>query len=85
MFTVDGGWGEWTSWSSCSLTCGNGDQIRTRKCNNPVPEYGGRDCDYNGSTNSTTKSCNLVPCPGNNVFKIKSNKGCTPKTKIKQL
>ncbi|XP_038063967.1 hemicentin-1-like isoform X2 [Patiria miniata] len=41
---VDGKYGPWTNWQPCSATCGNGEQIRTRQCNNPPPSNFGRDC-----------------------------------------
>ena len=66
---VDGNWGQWTTWSSCSVTCGNANQVRSRQCNNPAPQYGGKDCNYDGSTNTMTKSCQLAPCPGKNLYR----------------
>ncbi|XP_072010680.1 SCO-spondin-like isoform X3 [Engystomops pustulosus] len=41
---LDGGWGMWSSWSSCSISCGEGVQTRSRLCDNPVPQKGGHDC-----------------------------------------
>ncbi|CAH1785594.1 unnamed protein product, partial [Owenia fusiformis] len=41
---VNGGPGPWTAWQHCSATCGDGEKIRTRECNNPVPAYGGAEC-----------------------------------------
>lgn len=41
---VDGGWGKWSEWSPCSVTCGNGTKRRHRFCNNPAPDNGGLDC-----------------------------------------
>lgn len=57
---VNGGWGAWTSWNSCSLTCGGGTQTRSRSCSNPAPQYGGLSC--TGSTTST-QNCNTQNCP----------------------
>lgn len=41
---VDGGWGKWSEWSPCSVTCGNGTKNRHRYCNNHAPDNGGLDC-----------------------------------------
>ncbi|XP_073449981.1 complement component C8 beta chain-like [Aquarana catesbeiana] len=37
---IDGGWGCWSSWTSCSGRV----QTRQRQCNNPSPRNGGRPC-----------------------------------------
>ena len=43
--SVNGGWGDWTSWSVCDDKCR---KTRSRKCTNPVPKNGGKDCVGNG-------------------------------------
>ena len=58
---IDGGWGDWTSWSSCSETCGNGTETRTRECDNPEPTESGTDCLGN---NAESQQCNAGACPG---------------------
>ena len=60
LSTVDGGWSKWTQWGSCSVTCGGGIYKRSRECNNPSPENGGKDCI---GDNSETESCNEQRCP----------------------
>ena len=50
--------GGWTSWTSCSKSCGSGKLTRT--CTNPAPAHGGSDC--SGSAHQT---CNTQACPGN--------------------
>nr|XP_002745070.4 complement component C6 isoform X1 [Callithrix jacchus] len=39
---VDGHWGCWSSWSTCDATY---KRSRTRECNNPAPQGGGKRCD----------------------------------------
>ncbi|CAL8297606.1 unnamed protein product [Lota lota] len=54
---VHGLWEEWSSWSLCSVTCGRGSRIRTRKC---VNEGGAGAC---GGPETQTKLCNIAVCP----------------------
>ena len=65
LFSVDGKWASWSSWGSCSETCGkSGIRTRSRSCNNPSPQHGGETCDTLDSTGSD--SCNVAPtdqCP----------------------
>ncbi|XP_033120035.1 properdin-like [Anneissia japonica] len=41
---IDGQWSNWGRWSGCSKTCGDGTNVRTRRCNNPKPQYNGQSC-----------------------------------------
>ncbi|XP_022236724.1 hemicentin-1-like, partial [Limulus polyphemus] len=41
---VDGKWSSWSQWSVCSVTCGRGTRDRTRECNDPPAQHGGRVC-----------------------------------------
>lgn len=41
---IHGNWGAWTPWGACSKSCGKGSRSKSRKCNNPPPQYGGRAC-----------------------------------------
>ena len=56
---VDGGWSPWIMASNCSVLCGGGVQLFVRKCNNPVPANGGKDCEGPKSKNET---CAYCPC-----------------------
>ena len=60
LSTVDGGWSDWTQWGSCSASCDEGTRQRSRACNNPSPENGGKNCD---GDNDETESCNEQACP----------------------
>ncbi|XP_078695686.1 coadhesin-like [Branchiostoma floridae x Branchiostoma belcheri] len=44
MIAVSGNWSQWTSWSSCDVRCGFGNQSRNRSCVNPPPQHGGANC-----------------------------------------
>ncbi|XP_035824221.1 uncharacterized protein LOC101853369 [Aplysia californica] len=41
---VDGAWTNWAGWTTCSVTCGVGEQYNARSCTNPAPQYLGADC-----------------------------------------
>ena len=60
---VDGGWGEFTEWGECPVSCGGGQHSRTRVCDNPAPEFGGLDCTNDGSSDIETEDCNTQECP----------------------
>ena len=49
----------WSEWSSCSLTCGYGQQTRTRTCDGHVNCDGVQNDDL-----KETQSCNNGDCPG---------------------
>ena len=56
---MDGNWGNWLSWSTCSAACGGGTRSRSRLCNNPMPSNGGEPC--TGSS-VQSQSCNTGAC-----------------------
>jgi len=58
---VNGDWSTWSQWGSCSVTCSNGTRTRERKCDRPVPAYGGRACVGERYESAT---CFEVECPG---------------------
>ncbi|XP_050404334.2 uncharacterized protein LOC126820417 isoform X1 [Patella vulgata] len=60
---VNGGWSKW-SYTSCSVTCGQGIRTRFRHCNNPTPTNGGAYCEGHVSD---AINCNQQKCPGTRV------------------
>ncbi|XP_029005418.1 SCO-spondin [Betta splendens] len=56
---VDGGWSQWGAWSECSLSCAGGVKFRSRQCDNPFPQSGGRGC---VGVTEQQKNCNIHPC-----------------------
>ena len=57
---VNGGYSSWSSWGSCSKSCGTGSQSKSRSCNNPAPQHGGASC---SGSSSATQNCNTHNCP----------------------
>jgi len=57
----NGGYTDWTGWSQCDKTCGDGKKYRTRHCTNPPPAHGGHDCSWFGDDREVS-NCNDGPC-----------------------
>merc|ERR1719317_546579 len=60
---VDGIWASWTSWSTCSKTCGGGSSIRSRSCSGPT--CGGKSCPGSSTEN---KRCNEGCCSVDGIW-----------------
>ncbi|XP_071515843.1 hemicentin-1-like [Panulirus ornatus] len=60
LIKVSGIWGSWGPWSSCSVSCGTGQQERRRICNSPAPQHGGSPCP---GDEAHTRPCRPQPCP----------------------
>lgn len=58
---VDGKWGEFGAFSACSVSCGKGKKKRTRECNNPAPQHGGKECQE--GSKEEVQDCNEKECP----------------------
>ncbi|XP_036410900.1 SCO-spondin [Megalops cyprinoides] len=56
----NGGWGEWTTWTDCTKSCGGGVQSRRRECDSPTPVGEG---DYCEGLSTEVISCNTNHCP----------------------
>ncbi|XP_039941187.1 A disintegrin and metalloproteinase with thrombospondin motifs 8 [Hirundo rustica] len=57
---VDGGWGPWSAWGSCSRSCGGGIQFSHRHCDSPRPRHGGSYCE---GQRTKYQSCHTEECP----------------------
>lgn len=75
---VNGNWSAWSKWSSCSKTCDEGSQKRTRGCTNPAPANGGKPCQ--AGVSMETKACILLLCPVNGNWSPWSSWGSCSKT-----
>jgi len=58
---INGGWSNWSEYSVCDGTCGQGKKTRTRACNNPYPSFGGILCSGPSVDTSTCKLPNMCP------------------------
>ncbi|KAG7478040.1 hypothetical protein MATL_G00076160 [Megalops atlanticus] len=56
---IEGAWGVWSPFGTCSRTCGGGIKIAVRECNRPVPRNGGKYC---VGRRMKFRSCNSEPC-----------------------
>ena len=59
---TDGQWSSWSSYGTCSRSCGGGIMAATRSCTNPRPANGGKFC---LGEREKVKSCNTNECPSN--------------------
>ena len=57
---VNGGWSEWTSWSTCGQNC---QKSRSRLCNNPTPANGGSECSGENTEDMSCSGGNCVRDP----------------------
>ena len=58
-YQVNGGWGPWEPWGECSVSCGGGMKMKTRRCDSPPPSNGGKDC---RGKSKKTRRCNRKSC-----------------------
>ncbi|XP_010796115.1 properdin, partial [Notothenia coriiceps] len=62
--SVDGGWGSWSEFSPCPVTCGVGLQLSVRRCDSPAPKHGGQPCAGGGSRTSVCNTNEHCPVDG---------------------
>ena len=63
---VNGSYGPWSTWSTCSKSCGGGTQTRHRIYT--PPKRGGRDLPHGHSDLSQSQACNTQGCPIDGYF-----------------
>ncbi len=64
LLKVNGNYTEWTPWTSCDKSCGNGTRTRSRACSNPPASNGGKTCIEQGLGDDTMDElCFLAHCP----------------------
>ena len=56
-------WSTWGEWSSCSKTCGNGDQTRQRTCQVPQSRISLKNNSVCPGNGTEKRICNPNPCP----------------------
>lgn len=79
--SVDGGYSEWSDWGSCSASCGEGKQSRTRTCTKPLPGAYGKTClDQELGPESEEVVCKIKECPIDGGFTSWSLFGVCDKT-----
>lgn len=57
---IDGGFSDWKDVEPCSKSCDGGTKKQIRTCDNPAPQFGGKQCD---GTSERTVACNTHVCP----------------------
>ena len=67
---VDGNWGHWAEWGDCSVTCGYGQRVITRRCDNPPPRNGGAYCQSDPYGDMRTVDCFVPPGPSKYIHPI---------------
>ncbi|OWK06839.1 SSPO [Cervus elaphus hippelaphus] len=55
-----GAWTPWSPWSDCPVSCGGGNQVRTRVCVASAPPLGGSPCP---GPDAQSQRCGQQPCP----------------------
>ena len=60
LSTVDCKWSHFGEWSTCSVSCGDGQQTRNRIILNAA-KHGGKDCI---GSDEETRACKTQECPG---------------------
>lgn len=61
---VNGNWSQWSPWSACSVTAGDGYRTRVRICNSPAPSNGGQGCCHLEDNSSVqVEECYVEPPP----------------------
>ena len=65
LFLVDGSYSGWYQVSSCTRSCGGGTMTWKRKCDNPSPRNGGKQCQ---GPAVELRSCANIFCKGRLIY-----------------
>ncbi|XP_046561216.1 sushi, von Willebrand factor type A, EGF and pentraxin domain-containing protein 1-like [Haliotis rubra] len=68
---VNGGYSEWSEWSTCSKTCGGGETTRSRACDSPPPGVDGDSC---VGADMESATCNTEDCQVCSVSQLRLGK-----------
>lgn len=60
---INGSYTEWSLYGPCSQTCGTAFRQRIRKCANPAPKFGGKNCSRYGAATETKLCLYKFSCP----------------------
>ncbi|WAR07511.1 HMCN1-like protein [Mya arenaria] len=73
---INGIFSNWSTWTTCSVSCGNGTRVRERLCDNPQPQHNGSTCtgDYKESEDCFTGI--LCPIYHRGCTSSKDEEGC---------
>ena len=67
---VDGDWSDWSQWSPCTKNI-NGIQMRSRRCENPKPQFGRRPC--RGSKATAIRGCTDISTCSQGIWQMLKN------------
>lgn len=82
---INGSYGEWSNFTSCSMKCGTGIQTRNRSCNNPEQAFGGRTCLESGYPAEETRACNTHACVYTNCADALANGADTAEVTVNDI
>ena len=73
--SADGGWSDWSPWSSCDVDCSRN---RSRECSTPSPFHGGADCPgaFSKNGNLVLRVFHVIALPSPRNYSRADATGC---------